>query len=174
VPRPDELDLAAATHLGEVGIFGEEAITWMNRLNVADLGRTDDAVDQQIAFRRRCSTDAIGLVGERQVLRSPIGFTEYRDGLNTHLAASAHNSQRDFTPVGDENSLEHFRLTGADTKKWLSELDGIAVLREDFDDCPAHFRRDLIEYFHGFHNADHCLRRHCGSNVHEGGVVGCR
>ena len=41
--RADELDLAVAADLGEVGVLGEEAVAGMDRLDVGDLGGADDA-----------------------------------------------------------------------------------------------------------------------------------
>ena len=43
VRRADELDVAVAAHLGEVGVFRQEAVAGMDRLHVGDLGGADDA-----------------------------------------------------------------------------------------------------------------------------------
>ena len=41
--RADELDLAVAADLGEVGVLREEAVAGMDGLHVGDLGGADDA-----------------------------------------------------------------------------------------------------------------------------------
>ena len=153
------------------GILGEKAIAGMDRLHVADLRRANDPVDQQVAFGGGAPADAIGLVGEGEVLGAAVRFTENRDGLDAHFAAGTDNPQGDFTPVGDENSLKHCRLTGADAKKWLSELDGITVLDQDLDDRPADLRRNLIEDFHRLDDANHRLRQHGRADIHKRRVV---
>ena len=48
----DELDLATAADLGEVGVLGQKAVARVDRLHVADLGGADHAVDLQVAVRR--------------------------------------------------------------------------------------------------------------------------
>src|SRR3712207_8931190 len=60
----DELDLARAADLGEVGVLGEEAVTGVDGLDVRHLGGGDDAVHLQVALARRRLADADGLVGE--------------------------------------------------------------------------------------------------------------
>ena len=41
----DELDIAAFAHLREMRILGQESITGMNGVNVANLGRAHDPID---------------------------------------------------------------------------------------------------------------------------------
>jgi len=43
--RSDELDAADFAYFGEVGVFGEEAVSGMDGLNVGDLGGADDRGD---------------------------------------------------------------------------------------------------------------------------------
>ena len=64
VRRPDELDLATAANLGEMGVLGQKAVARMNRLHVADFGGADDPVDLQVAVGGLGRTDAIRLVGQ--------------------------------------------------------------------------------------------------------------
>src|SRR5439155_2985348 len=45
VRRADELDVARPADFGEVSVFRQKAVARMNRLDVADLGGTDDARD---------------------------------------------------------------------------------------------------------------------------------
>ena len=43
--RPDEFDLAAIAHFGEVRVLRQKTVTGMNRIDIADLGRAHDAID---------------------------------------------------------------------------------------------------------------------------------
>ncbi len=60
--RADELDLARSANFGEVRILGKEAIAGVDRLDIGDLGGTDDARDIEITFSGRSGADANRLV----------------------------------------------------------------------------------------------------------------
>ena len=49
----DEADLAAAADLGEAGVLGEEAVARMDRVDVGDLRRGDDAGDVEVRLGAR-------------------------------------------------------------------------------------------------------------------------
>ena len=97
--RADELDVATAAYLGEVGIFGEEPVTGMNRLNVADFGGTDDAIDHQVAFTGGGCPDAIGLVGQFEVVSAAVGFTEDSHRLDAHFLTGSNDAQGDLASI---------------------------------------------------------------------------
>ena len=103
----DELDVATAADVGEMGVLRQEAVAGMDRLHVADLRGADHAVDLQVAVRRLGQADAIGLVGQRQVVRAAVGLAENGHGLDAQLAAGTKDPQGDLTPVGNEDALEH-------------------------------------------------------------------
>ena len=103
----DELDVAASTHVGEMGILGQEAVAGMDGLNVADLRRTYHPVYLQIAVAYPSRTNAIRLIRQFQVGCAAIGLAEDGDRLDTHLAAGAKYPQGDLTSVGNQNSFEH-------------------------------------------------------------------
>ena len=103
----DELDLAAAADLGEMGVLGQKAVARMDRLDVADLGRADDAVDLQIAVGGLGRADAIGLVGQVEVGGAAVGLAEDGDRLDAQLAAGADDPQGDLAAIGDQNAFEH-------------------------------------------------------------------
>src|ERR1043165_884161 len=46
--RTDKLDFAALTDFGKVRVLGQEAIAWVNRIDVANFGSADNAIDLQI------------------------------------------------------------------------------------------------------------------------------
>ena len=105
--RADELDLAAAADLGEVGVLGEEAVAGMNRLHVGDLGGGDDARDVEIGLGRRGGADADRLVGQLQIRRVLVGGGIDDGRLDAQLAAGADDPQGDLAAVGDEDLGEH-------------------------------------------------------------------
>src|SRR4051794_33924073 len=56
--RPDELDVAAFADFYEMRIFSEKAVTGMNRVDVADLGRAHDPINFQITLQAGRRADA--------------------------------------------------------------------------------------------------------------------
>src|SRR5213595_868137 len=56
--RADEFDVAAFADLDKMRVLGEKPVAWMNRVNIADLGRAHDPIDSQIALKARRRTDA--------------------------------------------------------------------------------------------------------------------
>ncbi len=97
----DELDLATAADFGKMGILGQKTVARMNRLHVADLGDADHPVDLQVALGGLGRTDAIRLVGQRQVGGAPVGLAEQGDGFNAQLAARTKDPQGDLTAIGN-------------------------------------------------------------------------
>ena len=47
--RADEGDVVGFEDLGELGVFRQEAISWMDRIGAGDLAGRDDLVDVEIA-----------------------------------------------------------------------------------------------------------------------------
>ena len=65
----------------------------------------------QIAVGRLGRADAIGFVGQLQIVRAAVGLAEDGDRLDAQLAARADDPQRDFTAVGYQNSLVHGQVS---------------------------------------------------------------
>src|SRR5579871_4067368 len=65
-------------------------------------------------------------------------------------------------------------LKGADRKKGLSELDGLAVRHQLADDYPADFGLNLIHEFHGFDDAQHLPRLYSLADADKGRGIGSR
>ena len=103
----DEADVATAADFGEMGVFGQKAVTGVDRLNVADLGRADHPIDLQIAVRRLGRADAKHLVGQFQVGGAAVRLAEDAHRFDAQLATGAEDPQSDFTTVGNQNTLEH-------------------------------------------------------------------
>ena len=105
--RADEVDLAAAADLVEMGVLGQKAVAGMDRLDVADLRRADHPVDLQVAVGRLGGPDAIGLVGQFQIGAAAIRLAEDGHRLDAHLATGADDPQGDFAAIGYQDSLVH-------------------------------------------------------------------
>ena len=80
----------------------------MDRVDVCDLGRADDAVRPQVAVGTLRSADADGLVGQLDVERLHIGLGVDGQGLDPEFAAGPDDAEGDFAAVGDEDFLNHF------------------------------------------------------------------
>ena len=65
-------------------------------------------VEAEIAFARRSRTDGIGFIGEANVKRVAVDFTEDSDGFDAEFAAGADDTDGDFAAIGNENFAEHF------------------------------------------------------------------
>ena len=109
--RPDEHESTLLDLLREIRVFGQEAVTRMDRLCIGDFGRADDRRNVQVALRRWRRPDAYRLVGQAHVLRLGIGFRMHDDGLDAELATRTLDTQRDLTAVGDQHFVE--QLSGA-------------------------------------------------------------
>ena len=82
-------------------VLGKETEAGVNGLHVADFRGADHPIDLQIALIRLGRTDAVGLVGQLEVLSAAIRLTVDGHGLDAHLTAGAHDAQGDLSAVGD-------------------------------------------------------------------------
>ena len=103
---PDPRDVMRLDDFGEAGVFGQEAIAGMDRVCARDLCRRDDRGDVEIAFAGRRGADADRVVGKAHMHRIGIGGGMHRDGLDAHFPCGAVHAQRDFAPVGDQDTLD--------------------------------------------------------------------
>jgi len=109
VPQPlhglgrgtDEVDVAAAADLVEVGILGQESVTGVDGLDVAHLGGADHAINLQVAVRALRRSHTIGFVRQVQIGAAAIGLAVNGDGLDAQLATGANDAKGDFAPIGD-------------------------------------------------------------------------
>ena len=100
----DPLDVVRLDDLGELGVFGQEAIAGMDRIGMADFGGRNDVRDVEIAVGRGRGADAHGMIGQTDMHGIGIGGGVHRDGFDTHFMSRAVNAQRDFAPVGDQDT----------------------------------------------------------------------
>ena len=99
--RPDKLVAGIAAFFREMGVFGKETVTRMDRVDVGDFGRADNAVDFKIALVGARGPNTDGSVGELDVPRVAVRFAERDYRLDAEFAARANNAKRDFPAVGD-------------------------------------------------------------------------
>ena len=106
--RADELDLAVAADLGEVGVLRQEAVAGMDGLDVGDLGGADDARDVQVALGGRRP-------GRCRWPRRPASrygaprsaSLKTATDLDAQVAAGADDPQGDLAAIGYQDALEH-------------------------------------------------------------------
>ena len=91
----------------EVGVLREKSIARMNAVAAGRLGDGQNRVLIQIALCRRRGADAHGARRKLHMQRLGVRFGVHRHGLHAKLPAGAQNPQRDFTPVGDQHTLQH-------------------------------------------------------------------
>ena len=93
--------------VGEAGVLGEKAIARVHGFRPGDLAGRDDRGNVEVAVARRRRADAHALVGKPHVHR--IGVRRRMDGhrLDAEFPAGAQHAECDFTPVGNEDLVEH-------------------------------------------------------------------
>ncbi len=97
-------------HLGEIGVFRQEAVAGMNRVGVGDGGGGDDRRLVQIGILGRGRADAHRFVGQTHMHGVMVGGGMHRDRLDTHLAAGAMDAKGDLAAIGDEDFAEHYSM----------------------------------------------------------------
>jgi hypothetical protein len=84
----------------------------MDGVGVGDGGRGQQCRRVEIAFRGRGLADAHAFIGEAHVHGVGVGGGMDRHGADSHFLAGAVYPQRDFTPVGNQDLVEHTWLHG--------------------------------------------------------------
>ncbi len=108
--RPDELDARFAHGLGEIGVFGQEAVARMDAVGAGRLRRCDDLVDAQVAVACGPGTDLHGLVGHGGERRTSVGLGDDGNRLHPEAAGGLDDANGDFAAIGDQDFLQHGRL----------------------------------------------------------------
>src|SRR6476620_7297010 len=180
--RSDKLDIAAGANLGEVAVFGEEAVAGVNRVHVGDLRSADDPIDFEVAFGTGRRPDANGFIRQLDVETFQVGLGIDGDGLNPEFFARSDDPEGDFAPIRDEDFLEHYltidRIFGRlrapvplfDPKENLPKLDRLSVFRTYLRNDAGNLGFDLIHHLHRFNDADDRFR----GNLLTDGDVGSR
>ena len=120
--RTDEMDAGVRAGIGKFGILGKEAVARMDRVDFRLLGELDDAVDIEIRRDRLLAgPNRIAFVGLEAMQREAVFVGIDRHRADAHLGGRAHDTDRDFGAVGDEN----FSDAG---HAWSSFMRGAAAL----------------------------------------------
>ena len=85
----------------ELRVFGEEAVTGMDRLRAGSQRDVDDFWTVEIAPRRCGRTKQIRLVGHAHVKRVAIRLGIDGDRFDAHFTGGPRNPDRDFAAIGD-------------------------------------------------------------------------
>ena len=91
--------------LGEVGPFGQEAISWMDRIRFRTPGGGQHTLDVEIGLGGRRRADFDGHVGRGHVRAAPVGFRIHGNRFDSLFAASSDDAHGDLASVGNENPL---------------------------------------------------------------------
>ena len=105
--RTDPRHAEAADGAGEVGVLGEEPVSGVHCIGAAAPDRVEDGVGVEVALGRGAAAERVGLVGEPYMQRIAIEIGVDRHGRDAELAGGADDSDRDLTPVGDQDLLQH-------------------------------------------------------------------
>ena len=105
--RADEDNAGGFQSGGKGAVFGQEAIAGMHGFCPACAHRLHDPVDDDIALRGRRGADVDRLIRHADMQRVAVGVRIDGDGLDPHLARRLDDTAGDFTPVGDQDFLEH-------------------------------------------------------------------
>ncbi len=103
----DEGDPGRIAGIDEIGVFRQQAVARMDRVGAGLLGDADDLGNAQIGGDRpQPLADAIGLVRFEAVQAQLVLLGKDGDGLFAHFIGGAHDADRDFATVRDEDLLE--------------------------------------------------------------------
>ena len=128
--RADEGDPGGGESLLEFALLGQEAVAGMDGLGAGLLAGVDDAVDQQVALRRRCGTDVDGLVGHLDMQGVLVGIRIDGNRLDAQAARRADDAAGDLAAVRDQDLGEQGRHG---TARLYSGM--LSCLRQGFWSC---------------------------------------
>ena len=103
----DEGDALGRDGPGEIGVFREEAVTWVDGIGPGLLDGGEDGFGIQIALGSRLSTKGICLVGESDVEGVPVKLGVHSDGGDAHLPAGSDHPDGNLSTVRDQDLLQH-------------------------------------------------------------------
>jgi hypothetical protein len=105
--RADEGHALFGDGPSEVGVLGEEAVAGMHAVGARTLDGVEDGRGVQVTLGRRGAAEGIGLVGQTDVQRVPIGLRVDRNGLDSHLAGSPDDPNCYLATVRNQDFGEH-------------------------------------------------------------------
>ena len=108
---PMNVILCSSKNLGEAGVLGKKTIARMHGIGAGDLASRDEGRDVEIAIASCRRTDTDAFVGEAHVHGVRVSGRVYGNGRDTKLTAGALNAQRNLSSVGNQNFIEHGKLS---------------------------------------------------------------
>src|SRR6202023_578340 len=113
--------------LGELRVFGEEAVARMDGLRPARAGGFDEALDAEVAVARRGGPDVQRLIRFTHMARAGVGVREHRDGAQPQPACGAEDAAGDFAAIGDQETLDHGALRSRLTSATRQSASAVAA-----------------------------------------------
>ncbi len=104
---PDEFDVVGGANFGELGVFGEKAVAWVDGVGIGDFGGGDDVDHVEVRILAGRRTDAHGLVGKAYVEAVFIGGGIDGHGFDAHFLARTNDTQGNLTAVCNQYFFEH-------------------------------------------------------------------
>ena len=118
---------------GELGVFRQEAVAGMNRVDFLRLGQLDDRLDVQITADRLARlADLVGLVGLRAMGGEPVFVRIDRHGPDAELVRRAKNADRDLAAIGGHQLAKRVI---ANIRRDRERSSSRPRLRRDFPGC---------------------------------------
>ncbi len=103
----DPDDASRRHRLGEVGVFGQEAIAGVDGLRPRRLGRRQHLGRVQIGLARRRRADQHRLVRLAHMQGVGVGLGIDGDGAQAHATGGAEDAAGDLAAIGDQDGFEH-------------------------------------------------------------------
>ena len=103
----NESDAGPFAGIGEIGVFGEKAVTRVNRIHLFAPGQVDNLIDAQVSLDRTLAlADLVGLVGLVAVQGELVLFRVNRHRLDAQFGAGPENADGNFPAVGCHDLFE--------------------------------------------------------------------
>ena len=103
--RADPGEAGVVAGLGELGVFGEEAVAGVDGVGVGLGGGVEQGGDVEVAVGGGCGADGDGGVGFAGVECVAVGVGVDGDGADAEFSAGAGDARGDFAAVGDQDGL---------------------------------------------------------------------
>ena len=102
--RPHESDAVPGAGFGQLGLFGEEAVTRMEGVATGAQGGGHQRFDLEVALGGTGRSDAHGAVGEAGRHAVAVGLGHHRHRLDAQGLAGSDDADRYLAPVGDQET----------------------------------------------------------------------
>ena len=103
---PNENQAGINNGIGEIGILRQETVAGMHRVGAAACGRCNDRGDIEIRLGGVRRPDLDRLIGERNGKAILVGGAVGLHRTQTKLARGPDDTDRDLSPIGDEQGLD--------------------------------------------------------------------